>query len=328
MIVREVLDNGVRLDHRDAWTTCGRSSVGVWLTRGSRHEPAEPSGIAHFVEHMLFKGTEHALGRGHRAGRSTGSAATWTPSPSKEYAGYYIKVLDEHLPLARRHPVRPRAQPGLRRRRHRAREEGDPRRDQDGRGHARRSGPRAVHAELLGAATRSAGRFSAAARRVEALTPAVAPGVSSTTPTSRRTSSSSPSGNIDARAVARAGRAEPSARSARAGRARQRAAARRGAAGRRCATKDLEQSHVCLGHEQLSAESRRPVRELRAQHRAWRLDELAPVPERPREARAGLRRLQQPGRLPRRRHAHGLRRLRRTRPSAKSSTSSSTSCAA
>ena len=32
-------------------------SIGVWLTRGSRHEPPAHEGIAHFVEHMLFKGT-------------------------------------------------------------------------------------------------------------------------------------------------------------------------------------------------------------------------------------------------------------------------------
>jgi predicted Zn-dependent peptidase len=32
-------------------------TIGVWLTRGSRHEPADRAGIAHFVEHMLFKGT-------------------------------------------------------------------------------------------------------------------------------------------------------------------------------------------------------------------------------------------------------------------------------
>ncbi|MDQ3487708.1 MAG: insulinase family protein, partial [Acidobacteriota bacterium] len=31
-------------------------TIGVWLTRGSRHESDARSGIAHFVEHMLFKG--------------------------------------------------------------------------------------------------------------------------------------------------------------------------------------------------------------------------------------------------------------------------------
>ena len=69
---------------------------------------------------------------------------------AKEYASYYIKVLDEHLPLAVDMLSDIVLQPGVRARRHRAREEGHPRRDQDGRGHARRSGPRALHAALLG----------------------------------------------------------------------------------------------------------------------------------------------------------------------------------
>jgi predicted Zn-dependent peptidase len=74
-------------------------SIGVWLARGSRHEPQEQGGIAHFVEHMLFKGT---------ATRSAEDIAQTIDSiggqmdafTAKEYAGYYIKVLDEHLPLA------------------------------------------------------------------------------------------------------------------------------------------------------------------------------------------------------------------------------------
>ncbi len=74
-------------------------AIGIWLTRGSRHEPAHHSGIAHFVEHMLFKGTP---------GRSAEQIAQQVDSiggqidafTSKEYAGYYLKVLDEHLPLA------------------------------------------------------------------------------------------------------------------------------------------------------------------------------------------------------------------------------------
>jgi predicted Zn-dependent peptidase len=74
-------------------------SIGVWLARGSRHEPQEQSGIAHFVEHMLFKGT---------ATRSAEDIAQAIDSvggqmdafTAKEYASYYIKVLDEHLPFA------------------------------------------------------------------------------------------------------------------------------------------------------------------------------------------------------------------------------------
>jgi predicted Zn-dependent peptidase len=74
-------------------------SIGVWLTRGSRHESAERSGIAHFVEHMLFKGT------GTRSAEDIAQAidsigGQLDAFTAKEYASYYIKVLDEHLPLA------------------------------------------------------------------------------------------------------------------------------------------------------------------------------------------------------------------------------------
>ncbi len=74
-------------------------SIGVWLTRGSRHETAERGGIAHFVEHMLFKGT------GTRSAEDIAQAidsigGQLDAFTAKEYASYYIKVLDEHLPLA------------------------------------------------------------------------------------------------------------------------------------------------------------------------------------------------------------------------------------
>ncbi len=98
MIVREVFPNGVRLiteqmDHVRS------VSVGVWLTRGSRHEPQAHGGIAHFVEHMLFKGsaTRSAEDIAQEVDSLGGHLDAFT---SKEYAGYYIKVLDEHLPKA------------------------------------------------------------------------------------------------------------------------------------------------------------------------------------------------------------------------------------
>jgi predicted Zn-dependent peptidase len=97
-IVRDVLPNGLRIltEHMPHVRSV---SVGVWLARGSRHEPQSQSGIAHFVEHMLFKGT---------ATRSAEDIAQTIDSiggqmdafTAKEYASYYIKVLDEHLPLA------------------------------------------------------------------------------------------------------------------------------------------------------------------------------------------------------------------------------------
>ena len=55
-IRRTVLSNGVRLA-TERMPHVRSVSVGIWLTRGSRHEPPQHPGIAHFVEHMLFKGT-------------------------------------------------------------------------------------------------------------------------------------------------------------------------------------------------------------------------------------------------------------------------------
>jgi predicted Zn-dependent peptidase len=74
-------------------------SIGVWLTRGSRHETAERGGIAHFVEHMLFKGTATRTAEDIAQAIDSigGQLDAFT---AKEYASYYIKVLDEHLPLA------------------------------------------------------------------------------------------------------------------------------------------------------------------------------------------------------------------------------------
>ncbi|HEX6974695.1 MAG TPA: pitrilysin family protein [Vicinamibacterales bacterium] len=74
-------------------------TIGVWLMRGSRHESDALSGIAHFVEHMLFKGTEERSAEDIAQAIDSigGQLDAFT---AKEYASYYIKVLDEHLPLA------------------------------------------------------------------------------------------------------------------------------------------------------------------------------------------------------------------------------------
>ena len=97
-IVRDVLDNGLRI-LTERMREVRSVSIGVWLTRGSRHETAERGGIAHFVEHMLFKGTRHASAEDIAQAIDSigGQLDAFT---AKEYASYYIKVLDEHLPLA------------------------------------------------------------------------------------------------------------------------------------------------------------------------------------------------------------------------------------
>jgi predicted Zn-dependent peptidase len=98
MVVRDVLDNGLRLI-TETMPHVRSVTIGVWLTRGSRHESDERSGIAHFVEHMLFKGsdTRTAEDIAQSIDSIGGQLDAFT---AKEYASYYIKVLDEHLPLA------------------------------------------------------------------------------------------------------------------------------------------------------------------------------------------------------------------------------------
>jgi predicted Zn-dependent peptidase len=93
-----VLENGLRLI-TETMPHVRSVTLGVWLTRGSRHESDERSGIAHFVEHMLFKGTStrSAEDIAQAIDSIGGQLDAFT---AKEYASYYIKVLDEHVPLA------------------------------------------------------------------------------------------------------------------------------------------------------------------------------------------------------------------------------------
>jgi predicted Zn-dependent peptidase len=98
MVTREVLDSGLRLI-TERMAHVRSVSIGVWLTRGSRHESEPLSGIAHVVEHMLFKGTATRTAEdiAQEIDSIGGQLDAFT---AKEYASYYIKVLDEHLATA------------------------------------------------------------------------------------------------------------------------------------------------------------------------------------------------------------------------------------
>ncbi|MBL8232184.1 MAG: insulinase family protein [Bryobacterales bacterium] len=73
-------------------------SVGIWVKAGSRYEKAPENGIAHFIEHMLFKGTENrsAEAIAREIDSIGGNLDAFT---SKELVCFNGKVLDEHLPL-------------------------------------------------------------------------------------------------------------------------------------------------------------------------------------------------------------------------------------
>src|SRR5262245_65704577 len=98
MVIEDTLPSGMRLV-TEAMSHVRSVTVGVWVTRGSRHETDEESGVAHFVEHMLFKGTTARSAReiAQTIDSVGGQLDAFT---AKEYAGYYIKVIDEHRPGA------------------------------------------------------------------------------------------------------------------------------------------------------------------------------------------------------------------------------------
>ena len=98
MIVKEVLPNGLTL-LTESMPHVRSVAIGVWLKRGSRHESREKSGISHFIEHMVFKGTSHRSAEQIAAevDQIGGHMDAFT---AKEYASFHLKVLDEHLPLA------------------------------------------------------------------------------------------------------------------------------------------------------------------------------------------------------------------------------------
>jgi len=72
--------------------------MGIWLNVGSRDEQENESGLTHFIEHMLFKGTEKrsALEIAKQLDAVGGMSNAFT---SKENTCFHAKVLDTHLPL-------------------------------------------------------------------------------------------------------------------------------------------------------------------------------------------------------------------------------------
>lgn len=70
-------------------------AVGIWVQAGSRYELPEENGLTHFIEHMLFKGTEKRTAKqiAEEFDRIGGNINAFT---SKENTCYYAKVLDHH----------------------------------------------------------------------------------------------------------------------------------------------------------------------------------------------------------------------------------------
>ncbi|WP_223421771.1 M16 family metallopeptidase [Tateyamaria pelophila] len=92
------LKNGFRIvtEHMPGLAS---ASIGIWVGAGARHEAPEQNGIAHFMEHMAFKGTERrsALQIAEAIEDVGGYINAYT---SREVTAYYARVLENDVPLA------------------------------------------------------------------------------------------------------------------------------------------------------------------------------------------------------------------------------------
>ena len=91
-----ILPNGVKIVHR--WTPSPVAYVGVMVGAGTRDEQPEENGMAHYIEHCVFKGTEHHSARQiiHAIEGIGGEINAYT---TKEETTFYAAILCEHVQL-------------------------------------------------------------------------------------------------------------------------------------------------------------------------------------------------------------------------------------
>ena len=91
------LSNGFRIvtEHMPGLAS---ASIGIWVGAGGRHETPAQNGIAHFLEHMAFKGTKTrtALQIAEAIEDVGGYINAYT---SREVTAYYVRVLENDVPL-------------------------------------------------------------------------------------------------------------------------------------------------------------------------------------------------------------------------------------
>jgi len=96
---QDTLDNGLRVLTADL-PHAQSVAVMVMLAAGSRYETAEASGIAHFAEHMFFKGTERRPSARQIAGEIDAIGGEFNAFTGKENTTYYVKCAAEHRDVA------------------------------------------------------------------------------------------------------------------------------------------------------------------------------------------------------------------------------------
>ena len=103
LIRRTILPGGITVLTEKVPATFS-ASIACYFPVGSRDENEEIYGATHFLEHLLFKGTQTRSAKDiaqafDRIGGENNAAT------AKEYTAYYARVLDEHLPIDRKSVV-------------------------------------------------------------------------------------------------------------------------------------------------------------------------------------------------------------------------------
>lgn len=75
------------------------ASIGIWVNCGCMNEPPEYRGLSHFIEHLMFKGTETRSAK-EMAVIMDGIGGHLNAFTEKEQTCFYVKVMDRHIPLA------------------------------------------------------------------------------------------------------------------------------------------------------------------------------------------------------------------------------------
>ncbi|MFO7847206.1 MAG: pitrilysin family protein [Balneolaceae bacterium] len=97
-VSKTVLPNGLQIVSEKI-ESVKSVTVGIWVKTGSRNETDEQAGITHFLEHMLFKGTQNRSS--YDIALSMESVGGYLNAfTSTEYTCYYARCLDTKLPVA------------------------------------------------------------------------------------------------------------------------------------------------------------------------------------------------------------------------------------
>ncbi len=98
MVDRSQLPNGIRVV-TERMEGVPSVTLGIWVENGSRHERLDQAGISHFLEHLLFKGTE-TRSAGQIAEEIDSVGGVLNAFTGKECTCYYARVLAENFDLA------------------------------------------------------------------------------------------------------------------------------------------------------------------------------------------------------------------------------------